>query len=363
MNYGGAERQLSLLARSLHARGLKVTVAVFYSGGPLERELLEGGVPLLDLKKSGRWSNFGVIKRLLRFISLKKPKVFHAYMPSQNVLALILRPWIKLNGGSVVCGLRVAALELSNYDFFERLVNISQWCLLPYADRVISNSAAALRELGNRIPPDRGAVIPNGVEYERFLLNDDARDLHEPNWPIPIKSKVIGLVGRLDPQKNHKLLLQAFSKIYNDNPDLYIAFVGGGSSDYKFSVEMYAKSLSVYERIIWIGPSSDMASVYYHLDILCLCSEAEGFPNVVGEAMSAGLPCIVTDVGDSAAVVGDCGWIVPEGDSDALAAALSLALSQLDEWDPEIPRRRIIEHYGVDRLTNRTLAVLAPYLK
>jgi glycosyltransferase involved in cell wall biosynthesis len=105
-----------------------------------------------------------------------------------------------------------------------------------------------------------------------------------------------------------------------------------------------------------------MAEAYSSLDLLCSASIAEGFPNVVGEAMSAGLPCVVTDVGDCRELVGDCGWVVAGDDPAALANALASAIAQLPHWDADRPRQRIRANFSVEKLAERTLAAYSPYL-
>ena len=181
-------------------------------------------------------------------------------------------------------------------------------------------------------------------------------------WNINSNALVLGLVGRLVPIKNHKLLLDALRVAGEDMRDVRLVFVGDGPAGYRDEVRAHARALGMDARVLWAGPSDDLAAVYSALDVLCLCSVAEGFPNVLAEAMCAGLPCVTTDVGDAAELVGDCGWVVPSGDAQALAQALLQAFDALSHWDRETPRRRMVEHFSVDALADRTLAALAPFL-
>lgn len=362
MGRGGAERQLSLLARALQARGLKVAVAVFYAGEPLERELHDAGVEVLDLQKAGRWSNVGVICKLLGFVRARRPRALHSYMPTQNVMALMLSPWLAKSGCAVACGIRIASLDIWKYGVIAGLVDATQWLLLPLADRVISNSTLGLTELDPRISRGHGFAIPNGVECERFCFSSGARVSQREAWGLDPSSVAVGLIGRLDPQKNHRLLVDALHSIRNERPDVILVFVGSGSKAYQEEVQGHAERLGMAPRILWAGPSDDLSAVYSALDILCLCSLTEGFPNVVAEAMCVGLPCVATDVGDVKELMGDCGWMVRSGDAHALAQALLRACEALPAWDRERPRRRMVEQFSVDKLAERTLAALAPFL-
>jgi glycosyltransferase involved in cell wall biosynthesis len=105
-----------------------------------------------------------------------------------------------------------------------------------------------------------------------------------------------------------------------------------------------------------------MWRVYNALDLLVSSSRTEGLPNVVAEAMATGVPCVVTDVGDSARIVGKHGWVCRPGDSDALARAMAAALSALPV-DPAPIREHICAHYSIAALVQRTadqLCKLAP---
>lgn len=362
MGRGGAERQLSLLARALQARGLSVVVAVFYAGGPLEQELHDAGVEVLDLEKTSRWSNAGVVRRLLGFIRQRQPRILHSYMPTQNVMALLLKPWLSRNDCKVVCGIRTALTNSWSYSRLGGVVDFFQLVFLPHADRVISNSARALHGLGKRVTSSHGFAIPNGIECDRFIYSVHTRATQRTAWGVAHGAVAIGLVGRVDPQKNHRLLVDALDLIQNDWPEATVVFVGDGSRQYREQVQAHAESRGVASRILWAGASDDLSAVYSALDILCLCSLTEGFPNVIAEAMCAGLPCVATEVWDVKELIGDCGWVVPSGDAHALAQGLLQASQALPTWDRDRPRRRMLEHFSVDKLTDRTLAALAPYL-
>jgi glycosyltransferase involved in cell wall biosynthesis len=108
-----------------------------------------------------------------------------------------------------------------------------------------------------------------------------------------------------------------------------------------------------------------MPAVYGALDVATLTSSfGEGFPNVVAEAMACGLPCVVTNVGDAALILGDLGWVVPPRSPSALAKAWSAALAQ--ERRPEIRRRRrrrIEENYSLERMIDETEQSLAGLLE
>lgn len=361
MGRGGAERQLSLLARALHARGMNIVVAVFYGGGALEHDLHVSGVEVLDLRKSGRWSNLKTIRRLLDFVRVRRPRIMHSYLVVPNVCALAMAPWLRKHGCIVVCGVRTALKNAWKYHPLAGSAGIFQPLLMSRAGAIISNSSAALRSLELRNASVKKFVIPNGVEHTSYAYSEASRAFYRESWRVPENAAVIGLVARLDPQKNHILAIEAMREVAADR-EAFLVCIGDGSEAYKKTLQAYARKVGIAKRILWIGPASDMAAIYSALDVVCLCSLIEGFPNVLAEAMCVGLPCVTTDVGDAAAIVGDCGWIVPSGDPRALASGLLDACKALPSWDPGRPRARIVENFSVEALVDRTLAALRPFL-
>lgn len=364
MGRGGAERQLSLLARALHARGLKVCVAVFYAGGDLEQELRDAGIPILDLKKAGRWSNFGMIRRLVHFVRQYRPRVLHPYLSTQNVQALLLRPLLRRMDCSVACGIRTSLKNAWQLDKATGIVDLAQALLLPAADCVISNSTEAYRQWKKRCGAGRGHVVPNGIECQNFSFSAEKRRLQRHNWGIGDGEILVGMVGRIDTNKNQALLLQAAPHVaLAKSQRIKFVFAGTGSPEAMAFLEEKIAESGIGQHAILAGQVSDMAATYSAIDIFCLCSANEGFPNVLAEAMCVGLPCVSTDAGDARQIIGDCGWVVRTNDPVALGAAIADAITALPSWERAPSRQRVLENFSVDALAERSLMALAPLLR
>jgi glycosyltransferase involved in cell wall biosynthesis len=118
--------------------------------------------------------------------------------------------------------------------------------------------------------------------------------------------------------------------------------------------------LGLSNRMLWIDEQKNMLAVYNALDICCSTSIGEGFSNAIAEAMACGVPCVVTDVGDSARIVGDTGEVIPAGESGALANALMqlIVLTQAERRQlSEKARQRIMTEFSVERMVNDTQSV------
>lgn len=361
LNIGGAESQLVSLAKDLHQRGHEVSVAVFYADGPLEREVREIGVPIIDLRKSGRWDVLPFFIRLVATAGKFGPQVIYGFLGTPNILTIFLKlgfPNIKM-----VWGVRASNMDLERYDWLSRLSYRIERRLSRFADLIICNSRAGLEyAVANGFPRGKATVIPNGINSERFKFDTSARAHSRKAWDIAENEMLIGLVARLDPMKDHPMFFRAAAILARSRSNIRFVCVGDGPELYKRELHQLAANLGLDEKLIWGGARDDMPAVFSALDILCSSSYSEGFSNTIGEAMSCGVPCVVTNVGDSALIVGDTGSVVAPGDYNGLATAIG----RLADLSPEerqmlgkACRARIVSEFGMDRLIQRTEQALS----
>ncbi|HEU4856180.1 MAG TPA: glycosyltransferase [Rhodanobacteraceae bacterium] len=351
---GGAERQLVALAAGLHRHGWPVTVVCCYGGGVFQAELERAGVPLIDLHKHGRWDVAGFLYRLLRALRTTDAAIVHGYMPLGNVLALLAR--VARPGTRVVWGVRSSIIDRTRRDWLSRLTFRASCVAARLADGIIANSeAGAAHHAALGYPPARIQVIPNGIDTRRFRFDADGRARIRREWHVADDERLVGLVGRIDPMKDHTTFLGAAARLAARDPRWRFVCVGGGQPDYAQPIKAAATRAGLDPRLVWAGPRNDMAAVYSALDIAVSSSCGEGFSNVIAEAMACGRPCAVTDVGDSARIVGTCGAVVEARNATALAAAIERVGTQLE--DPAnaarlqaAARARIVDSYSLDAL-------------
>lgn len=359
LNYGGAERQLVTLAVGLHRKGRQVVVLVFYSGGPLEAELREQGVPVRLIGKEGRWDVARFLRRLLRAIQDERPDILHSYLDVPNVLAALLRP--TLPGVKIVWGVRASNMDLSRYDRFSRVMFHLTRRLSRIPDLIITNSrAGAEYHRARGFPRERVVVVPNGIDTDRFRPDAAARASVRAGWGVGERDLLVGVVGRLDPMKDHPTLLRAASLLCGEVPEARFVVLGDGPPEYRRALQQLTRELGIEDKVGWYPARASISQVYSALDLLCSASRfGEGFPNVVGEAMASGTPCVVTDVGDSAWVVGPTGLVASPGDARRLAASLREgARRYAGGWPNPDVRARIVNSFSVPRLVDRTEEVL-----
>jgi len=197
--------------------------------------------------------------------------------------------------------------------------------------------------------------IPNGFDLSILKINKLQKINFRKKNKIKKNITLIGNVARYDPQKDHLNLLNALSLIRKKNINFFCVLVGSNVNQNNTDLIFEIKKLKLSNHVKLLGQSDNISEVMNGLDIHVLSSSyGEGFPNVVAEAMGCGTPCIVTDVGDSALIVGKTGWVVPPKNSIKLAKAIEKALNEknTNKWNKRCnkARLRVKKNYNISRM-------------
>jgi glycosyltransferase involved in cell wall biosynthesis len=206
-------------------------------------------------------------------------------------------------------------------------------------------------------------VISNGYDLSRYAPDAAARARVRAQWGLDGDVPVIGCVARWDPLKDHANLLRAVAALVRDGRDagLRCVLVGRGMTIDNPELMALVDKLGLRERLVLAGPSDDVPAVMNGLDLHVLSSCAEGFPNVVAEAMACGVYCVVTDVGDAAYIVGDTGVVVPPEQPEALARGIETALRDVASRGQgragEAGLARVMANFDLARMVRDYIAV------
>jgi len=353
---GGAERQLVILASSLAKHDYKVEIVTFRGNGVFDEELQQAGVPVVVLEKKSRWDIFFLI-RLLRYLRKEKPSILHSYLTVSNLVAVVCKPFIR--DTQITWGLRASNMDLTRYPWLTRFTERIERFFSPFADLIIANSRAGKQVAVSRhYPENKIMVIPNGIDTVLFSTNAEARRYLRNEWSIDDDHLLFGIVARFDPMKDHNTFFRAANLLAEKYQHVRFVCVGDGPADYQEKLHKLVNELCIQDKVIWAGARADISKVYNALDIAVSSSSyGEGFSNSVAEAMSCGLPCVVTDVGDSAWMLGECGVVVKPNDAASLANAMS-GLVDLSSKERQklggLARKRIVSEFSIDQLTRRT---------
>ena len=361
LDVGGAQRQLIALVKALDKNKFDVTVLTFYSGGILEKDLKNTSIKLISLEKKGRWDVWGFVRRLVHNLNNIQPDLLHGYLSTSNILTILLKPLFTKT--KIIWGVRSSNQDFSYYNWLSGVSFKLECWLSSFVDLIINNSYSGKNyHLKQGFPSEKMVVIPNGIDTERFHPDLDARTKIRQEWKVSDNTIIIALVARYDPKKGHKTFLEAAALMSKENPNVFFVCVGTGSQTYTREIYQLSEELMISDRLIWAGARDDMSVLYNAFDIVCSSSSfGEGFANVVGEAMACGIPCVVTDVGDSAWIVGDIGPVVSPKNPQALAKAWKSCMERDKKEISVQSRLRIIEHFSVQELANQTEKLLEKF--
>ena len=361
LEVGGAEVQLVALARGLQRKGHTVSVITFYPGGSLEPLLRNEGIAVLCPHKRGRWDLLSFAGRLWRVLRRLRPHVLHTFLGGPNLFGALLKPFLPRT--RVVWGVRASDMDLNRYDWTWRAMFRAEGLLSRVPDWIVANSNAGRDFIAAQgFRKDHIAVIPNGIDTDRFRPDRIGGAAVRAEWRVPAGMPLIGLVARIDPMKGHATFLEAAALLRARLPDARFVCVGNGPVAYAQEMRALAAKLAMDSAVIWAGERHDIPAVLSALDLATLTSITEGFPNALCEAMACAHGCVTTDVGDAAMIVGDTGIVVPRADARALADAWERTLQRPAEQQREMglrARRRVEENFSVETMVTRTAAVYA----
>lgn len=321
---GGAERALVQLVTRLDRALWQPAVYCLAGEAELVRELQQHEIPVTCLGARGVGS-LRVIPRLASLLRQQSPELLQTYLYHANIVGRFAGRMARVP--HVVSGIRVAEHRSRFRLWLDR--STDRWVTRHVC---VSEAVAKFSIEQGGLPADKVVVIPNGVDAERYRTATPA-DLSE--FGIPTGVPVVLCVGRLDPQKAPLDLFAALRRLAGRHNDFHALFVGDGPLRGELQSQIAAAELG--KRVHVIGRRDDVPELMQAASCLALPSRWEGMPNVVLEAMAAGLPIVATEVEGSTELLrpggksGDFGLLVPPGSVDALSAAIERVLKDPDD--------------------------------
>lgn len=356
---GGAERQIVQLCNRVDKRKINVILVLYHNSG-LFLDLLEKSkdVNVITLHAPKSFLGMNRIVSLVKIIKKHKPSIVYSYLENVNVVTGICRFFIK--NTKIVWGIRVSKYSSSTRSFKDVVIHKLACMLSRKADLVIANNRRGLiqfQEVGYVLRSSE--VILNGIDSEWFKFRKDLRTVLRDQLNITNDTIVIGQMARVVKEKGHETLIKAVSLLkrkYNIQ-NIVILFIGRGREALIEELTELHKSLNPETKLLWLGQRSDSKTILSACDIVTLAShEGDGFPNVIGEALSLERPVVVTDVGDCREIFGGTAFVVEPKNPEAIADAWFDIIqnpSKAAKYS-KAGRRLIKEHYSVKRSAERT---------
>jgi glycosyltransferase involved in cell wall biosynthesis len=348
---GGAEDQLQQLVLVSDSRRFRHVVISLLEGGAIASELKAAGIELYSLgMRRGLPSPAGMI-RLVCLLRRLQPNVLHCWLYHACLMGLLGGRWAGIPW--VIWGLRSANSGLRGYSLSTRAVVrlCAKFWSLP--DAVVVNSETSKivhQEWGYNTA--RLKVIPNGVDARRFSPDAEARRTVRAELGLGRDSVLIGLFARYSPMKDHATFLRAAGLIHARYPDVRFLMAGERITADNGPLSRIVGEDALQQVLYLLGPRRDLPRLTAALDISCLSSWSESFPNVVIEAMACAVPCVVTDAGDTRLIVGDTGRVVPSCNPTALAEAMGALIAMAPaerEALGQKARERVLDRFSLQK--------------
>jgi glycosyltransferase involved in cell wall biosynthesis len=344
LEFGGTQRQALELARRLNPARFQVEIWVLAAGGDFAPLARRYGLPVIPL---GRSKQVGpaALARLGRRLMKQPPDALLLLTVVPNIWGRVLGRLAKVP--VIVGNCRGGGSPRRQHE---------RW-LWPLAHHIVCNSRAIKSVLTEcyGVPALRLTTILNGVDTEYF---------QPPAAPATGPPRLL-YIGRLVPDKDPDTLLQAFQLTVQAHPEAELWLVGEGPRRAK--LQELSRRLSISDRVKFVPPQDDLRPLLQQAALLVLSSRTEALPNVILEAMAAGLAVVATRVGGVPELVdpGRTGWLVPSGDAPGLAAALGQALAdpKARQIRGRAGRQRAVQDFSLETMTKRFEAVLGQLLR
>ena len=355
LDIGGAEVSLHGLLASLDRSRFDASVLSLSGHGAIAERISSLGIPVHALGLRSRGISPSRVRRVMRAVSSWNPILVQGWMYHGNLGAMVLGRF-RRRRLPILWNIR------HSVDHLEQEKSSTRWVIRAGAqlsrrpERIIYNSRVSAKQherLGYR--HDHAVVIPNGFDTDRFQPSHRRRQQQRGPLGITDDQLVVGMVARYHPMKGHDTFLEAARRLHAAGSDAMFLLAGRGVTPANADLNAQIGTGAFRQRLRLLGEVSDTPSLMASLDLLVSASAyGEGFPNVVGEAMATAVPCVVTDVGDSAFLVGDSQSVVVPRDPAALSAAIASVLD-LDENArmnrSSQARDRIVHNFSSEKMT------------
>ena len=324
--FGGAEKVVASLALGVDRSRFEMAVCLTRGFGPLSEAVRAAGIPLDLAVPQTRINHYLASWHVARAIRRHRPDIVHTHgLPGMAVVG-------------PVAYLGQAAKWIHTFHYGNYPYDNARYM---FAERVFSRAATELVAVAeaqrqtlikhHHLDPSRIITLPNGVRDNAFFPERDAtRKRKREELGLPLDAPIVGTIAVLSEQKGVQYLIEAAKQVVERMPG--VLFVVAGDGVLRESLTQQAAAAGLGETVRFIGWRQDVGELLLAFDIYVMSSLWEAMPLALLEAMAAGRPIVVTDVGDNRRIVldGEAARVVPPADGSAIAGALLELLEQPD---------------------------------
>lgn len=355
LNTGGAEMVLLQLV-SMLSQSYNIYVISLSTVGEIGEKIINLGIPVEALNLNASLPNPFKIFKLYRLLKLIEPDIINTWLYHANLLGGIMAKFLKIK--SIIWSIHHSDVKSINTRFKTRIIiNISS-----YLSNYIPTNILFCSQKSMNVHKSIGynkkifKLIPNGFDISNFHPNIEDYASVRQELGIKKDTLLVGLVARFDPIKNHMGFLESAYNINKTFPNAHFILVGQGVDNMNIILNKWINKFDLANKVHLLGLRHDIPRLTSSFDIAALTSWSEAFPTVVGEAMASAIPCVVTNVGDAAYMVGDTGKVIEPGNMKAFAEACCQLLFLTHEERKSlgiIARQRIIDNFELNSISKK----------
>lgn len=360
LDQGGAEMALSGLLKEMRGKGIDQEIICLSGPGIVGDRLLLDGFTVHYLHMRRAAFSLSAYIESIRIIRAYSPSLIQTWMYHADFFVSLLQLWIPKI--PIFWGLHNSTLSAhstpATRGILRLLCRFSQF--IPKAVIACSQDAIHVHTAAG-YAPEKMRFVPNGFDMTKYCHNNDQRNAVRSEFSVPAEGPFIGNISRFDQQKDHATLIKAWGLLAVNFPKARFLLAGKDLTPENELLGKWLQSAGIADRTVLLGIRDDVPSLLNALDLFVLSSNSgEAFPLVIGEAMSTGVLCAATDIGDTSFLIGESGMICP-ANSPAALCEICKELLTLPEKEKAVRREkgreRIQTSFSIKSMMEGYLAV------
>ncbi len=364
LDRGGAEIMLARILPCLQSAGCQQEVICLSNPGEIGQTIQAAGFPISYLHMKRSTPDLFAWLRLIKKIRQAQPDLIHSWLYHADLYVSLAVLFVHK---PLVWGLHNSTLGAKSNRITRIIVRMLAVLSHSIPERILSCSKEAMKvhqALGYR--PEIMRFVPNGFDTTTFKPDPQKRLVLRHEMGLSDQYVLVGNISRYDPQKNHPGLIECWGRLSALRPEVRFLLAGKGLDAKNPVIRDLLSSAGIDEKTILLGIREDIPALLNALDLFVFSSNSgEAFPLIVGEAMSSGILCVGTMVGDTADLIGPYGRVVEPDDSSALLQACLEMLNLSEEEKRKLrenSRKRIQEHFSLETMSQGYLSVYREFL-
>lgn len=350
LGVGGAELMLKRLVEGLNGKdGMQHSVISLTEIGPVGQQLLDSGINVASLGMKNALSIPRTFIKLRRELKKQSPDIVQTWMYHADFLGGLAAKSLGID--NVIWNVRNTYLDSSGkFNAFFRKICAYLSHKVPKEIIYVSQSARS-EHLKQNYRSGIGTVIGNGFDTEKYSFNPEYRKKYREELKLKESDFAVFSVGRYTPAKDHATFVEAICLAARANSNIKGVLVGRD-----IQLNYFGLSQTEKKHFIVTGQRADIAELLSAADVFCLHSITEGFPNVLGEAMSVGIPCISTNAGDAALIIKERKYVAAVGDVSCVSKKIIEMSKEFISARAVIGnknRKNIIENYSITSILEK----------